>query len=200
MEVQKLGMITIDDFFSKYYSLKKRYEARKRKMCIICNKGPLDFSTKHRKLSATCVANPICTANMSIQLPMFKPYADVYNSVKEKYEDALSSIIQRKFDLLFKYTSDRNIERVREEYVTNKHVLEQTEILYHKTQMLHDTELSKLYQDRQEMINVIKKNGDPKTVEEDLNDVLNKIHQLEYIKVAKDYSLYTPYSKLMMVE
>ena len=66
--------------------------------------------------------------------------------------------------------------------------------------MLHDKELHQLYNDRQEMINLIKKGGDPKTVEEDLNHVLNKIHKLEYVKVAKDYSLYTPYDKLMLVE
>ena len=200
MEVQKIGRITIDDFFSKYYSLKKKYEARKTKLCPICSKGPLQFEIKNRRMSATCISNPKCTANMSNQLSMFQPYSEVYHSVKEKYEDALSTIIQRKFDLLFKYTSDKNIERVREEYLTNKHLFEQTEILYHKTQMLHDKELHQLYNDRQEMINLIKKGGDPKTVEEDLNHVLNKIHKLEYVKVAKDYSLYTPYDKLMLVE
>jgi len=200
MEVQKLGMITINDFFSTFYSLKKRYEAKKKKTCPICNKGPVQFSTKDRKLTSVCVANPKCTANMSIPLPMFLPYADVYDSVKEKYKDSLSTIMSRKFDLLFKYSSDKNIERIREEYLKNKHFFEQTEILYHKTQMEHDKELAELYSNRNEMINVIKKGGDPKTVEEDLNVTLNQIHHLEYIKVAKEYSLYTPYSKLMLVD
>jgi ribosomal protein S27AE len=199
MEVQKLGMITIDDFFSKYYSLKKKYEARKKKSCPICNKGPVQFSTKDRKLTSVC-ATPQCSANMSIQLQMYLPYATVYELVKEKYHDSLSSIIERKFDLLFKYSSDKNIERIREEYMTHKNVFEKTEILYHKTQMVHDKELAELYMNRQEMVNVIKQGGNPKTVEEDLNSVLNKIHKLEYTKVANEYSLYTPYSKLMLVE
>jgi hypothetical protein len=137
---------------------------------------------------------------MSIQLQMYLPYATVYELVKEKYHDSLSSIIERKFDLLFKYSSDKNIERIREEYMTHKNVFEKTEILYHKTQMVHDKELAELYMNRQEMVNVIKQGGNPKTVEEDLNSVLNKIHKLEYTKVANDYSLYTPYSKLMLVE
>jgi len=200
MEVQKLGMITIDDFFSKYYSLKNKYESRKKKTCPICNKGPIQFETKQRKLTSVCVSNPKCTANMSIQLPTYLPYADVYDSVKEKYDETLSTIIQRKFDLLFKYSSDKNIEKIREEYIKNKHVFEQTEILYHKTQMIYDKKLQGLYHDRQEMVNVIKSGGNPKTIEEDLNVVLNQIHQLEYTKIAKEYSLYTPYSKLMLVE
>ena len=200
MEVQKIGRITIDDFFSKYYSLKKKYDTRKKKICPICNKGPLQFEIKNRNMKVTCISNPTCIANMSNQLFMFQPYSDVYNSVKEKYEESLATIIQRKFDLLFKYTSDKNIERVREEYLTHKHLFEQTEMLYHKTQMMHDKELHELYHDRQEMINVIKKKGDPKTVEEDLNDVLNKIHKLEYTKIANEYSLYTPYDKLILVE
>jgi len=199
MEVQKLGMMTIDDFFSRYYSLKKRYEGRKKKTCPVCNKGPLQFGTKDRTLTSLCTT-PKCEATMSIPLPMYVPYAQVYDSVKEKYQDSLSAIIERKFDLLFKYSSDKNIERIRNEYVKHKQVFEQTEILYHKTQMVHDKELSDLYAHRQEMVNVIKKKGDPKTVEEDLNVVLNQIHKLEYNKVANEYSLYTPYSKLMLVE
>jgi hypothetical protein len=200
MEVQKLGMITIDDFFSKYYSLKKKYEARKKKTCPICNTGPVLFDTKNRKLQAICVENPKCTANMSIQLQMYLPYSDVYDSVKEKYQESLSAIIQRKFDLLFKYSTDKNIERIREEYVKNKNIFEQTDILYHKTQMLHDKKLLDLYHQRQEMVNVIKTGGDPKTVEEDLNVILNQIHKLEYTKIANEYTLYTPYSKLMVME
>jgi|LauGreDrversion4_2_1035121.scaffolds.fasta_scaffold01757_8 hypothetical protein len=200
MEVQKLGMITIDDFFSTYYSLKKKYDVRKKKSCPVCNKGPLQFSNKERRLSAVCVNNPKCSANMSFPLQRYLPYATVYESVKEKYQDSLSTIIERKFDLLFKYSSDKNIERIREEYLQHKNIFEKTEILYHKTQMVHDKELAQLYANRQEMVNVIKTGGDPKTVEEDLNVTLNAIHQLEYEKVANDYSLYTPYSKLMVVE
>jgi hypothetical protein len=200
MEVQKLGPITIDDFFSKYYSLKNKYTARKKKVCPICNKGPVQFETKNRTLTSTCVANPKCTANMSIKLSMYLPYSEVYESVKETYQDSLSSIIERKFDLLFKYSSDKNIERIREEYIKNKQIFEQTEILYHKTQMLHDKDLTDLYDRKAEMIHVIKNKGNPKTVEEDLNVVLNQIHKLEYTKIANEYSLYTPYSKLLLVE
>ena len=200
MEVKKLGLITIDDFFSKYYSLKKKYDARKKKSCPICNKGLVQFDTKQRKLTSVCVANPKCTANMSIQLSTYMPYSDLYDSVKEKYEETLSTIIQRKFDLLFKYSSDKNIERVREEYLKHKHIFEQTEILYHKTQMVHDKKLNDLYENRHEMVNAIKQGSDPKTVQEDLNETLNQIHKLEYNKVAGEYILYTPYSKLMLVE
>ena len=66
MEVSKLGKITIDEPFLKYYSLKQKYESRKRQICPICSKGPLEFDIKERVLVSVCINNPLCSGNMNI--------------------------------------------------------------------------------------------------------------------------------------
>ena len=199
MEVLKLGKITIDEPFLKYYSLKQKYESRKRQICPICSKGPLEFDIKERTLQSTCV-NPLCTANMSIQIPSFYTYDQLLTEVQENYEASQEDIVRRKFDLLFKYTQDTNIQAVRDTYLKHKAKHDSIQVGYHKTKMVHDQELEELYSQRKTFLEALKNpSSDLKSIQTDLNDVLNRIHTLEYHVVGKIHVPYSPFLNMVPV-
>lgn len=199
MEVLKLGKITIDEPFLKYYSLKQKYESRKRQICPICSKGPLEFDIKERTLRSTCV-NPLCTANMSIQIPSFYTYDQLLTEAQENYEASQEDIVRRKFDLLFKYTQDTNIQAVRDTYLKHKAKHDSIQVGYHKTKMVHDQELEELYSQRKTFLEALKNpSSDLKSIQTDLNDVLNRIHTLEYHVVGKIHVPYSPFLNMVPV-
>jgi ribosomal 50S subunit-associated protein YjgA (DUF615 family) len=199
MEVSKLGKITIDEPFLKYYSLKQKYESRKRQICPICSKGPLEFDIKERTLLSTCV-NPLCTANMNIQIPSFYTYDQLLTEAQENYEQSQQEIVRRKFDLLFKYTQDTNIQAVRDSYLKHKSKHDAVQVGYHKMKMVHDQELGELYSQRKIFLDALKNpSADLKSIQTDLNAVLNRIHTLEYHVVGRAHVPYSPFINVVPV-
>jgi ribosomal 50S subunit-associated protein YjgA (DUF615 family) len=199
MEVLKLGKITIDEPFLKYYSLKQKYESRKRQICPICSKGPLTFDIKERSLVSVCV-NPLCTGNMNIQIPSFYTYDQLLTEAQEKYEQSQEDIVRRKFDLLFKYTQDTNIQTVRDTYLKYKSNHDSVQVGYHKTKMIHDQELEDLYHQRKTFLEALKNpSSDIKSIQTDLNSVLNRIHTLEYHVIGKIHVPYSPFLNMVPI-
>jgi hypothetical protein len=200
MEVSKLGKITIDEPFLKYYSLKQKYETRKRQICPVCSKGPLQFDIKERTLVSVCVNNPLCSGNMNIQVPSFYTYDQLLTDAQEKYEQSQEDIVRRKFDLLFKYTQDTNIQAVRDTYLKHKAKHDAIQVGYHKMKMVHDQELDELYGQRKTFLEALKNPAsDLKSIQTDLNSVLNRIHTLEYHVVGKIHVPYSPFLNMVPV-
>lgn len=200
MEVTKLGKITIDEPFLKYYSLKQKYESRKNPICPICNKGPLDFSLQNRTLSSTCVKNTLCRGNMSISIPSFYTYKELLQESQDHYDKAHEDVVRKKYDLLFKYSQDMNIQSIRENYLKHKGKNDAILVGYHKTKMVHEQELQGLYEQKQVFLTALKKpDSDVKTIQEDLNDVLNRIHKLEYHVIGREHVQYTPFINMVPV-
>lgn len=200
MEVTKLGKITIDEPFLKYYSLKQKYESRKNPICPICNKGPVDFSLKDRTLSSTCVKNTLCRANMTVGIPSFYTYKDLIHAAQENYDKAHQDIVRKKYDLLFKYSQDTNIQEIRETYLKHKGKNDAIMVGYHKTKMVHEQELHDLNEQKQVLLKALKlPESDMKHIQTDLNDVLNRIHQLEYHVIGREHVQYTPFINMVPV-
>jgi len=200
MEVTKLGKITIDEPFLKYYALKQKYESRTRQICPICSKGPLQFDIKERTLVSVCVKNSLCTGNMNIQIPTFYTYDQLLMDAQENYEKSQEDIVRRKFDLLFKYTQDTNIQAVRDTYLKHKSKHDSVQIGYHKMKMVHDQELEELYSQRKTFLDALKNPAsDMKSVQTDFNSVLNRIHTLEYHVVGRAHVPYSPFLNMVPV-
>jgi hypothetical protein len=200
MEVIKLGKITIDEPFLKYYSLKQKYEARKNPVCPICNKGPLDFSVRNRTLLSTCLKNTLCRGNMSIPIPSFYTLDDLIQASQEKYNVVHEEVIRKKYDLLFKYSQDMNIQAIRDAYLKQKSKRDAIEVGFHKTRMLHHQELDDLYEQKQVLLTALKQpDMDLKHIQVDLNEVLNRIHKLEYHITGRVHVPYTPFTNMVPV-
>jgi hypothetical protein len=200
MEVTKLGRITIDEPFLKYYSLKQKYEARKNPICPICNKGPLNFSVQDRTLMAVCVKNTLCRGNMEVRIPSFYTYKDLIQDSQERYDQAYEEIVRRKYDLLFKYSQDTNIQSVREMYLTHKKKNDAIMVKYHKNRMVHTQELQDLYDQKNTLLTALRRpDSDLRPIQTDLNDVLNRIHKLEYHVIGRVHVPYTPFINMVPV-
>ena len=200
MEVSKLGKITIDEPFLKYYSLKQKYESRKRQLCPICSKGPLQFDVRDRTLLSVCT-NTLCTGNMSITIPSFYTYDQLLTDTQEKFDQAQEDIVRKKFDLLFKYSQDTNIQTVRDAYLKHKSKQDALQVGYHKMNMVHDAELHDLYTQKQTFLEALKNPSvNLKSIQTDLNDVLNRIHTLEYHVVGRVHVPYTPFLNLVPIQ
>lgn len=200
MEVTKVGKITIDEPFLKYYSLKQKYEARKKPICPICNKGPLDFSIKNRTLLSTCVKNTLCRGNMSVPIPSFYTYRELLHDAQLNYDKAHEDVVRKKYDVLFRYSQDMNIQSIRETFLTEKRRNEAITVGYHKTKMVHHQSLYELYEEKQSLLNALKQpHNDLQHIQTDLNDVLNRIHKLEYHVIGRVHVPYSPFINMVPV-
>lgn len=200
MEVTKLGKITIDEPFLKYYSLKQKYESRKNPICPICNKGPVDFLLKDRVLSSTCVNNTLCRANMSVGIPSFYTYKELIHDAQDNYDRAHQDIVRKKYDLLFKYSQDTNIQELRDTYLKHKGKNDAIMVGYHKTKMVHEHELHELNEQKHTLLTALKHpDSDVKNIQTDLNEILNRIHKLEYHIIGREHVQYTPFINMVPV-
>ena len=155
MEVVKLGKITIDEPFLKYYALKQKYESRKTSKCPICGRGPLEFSIRNRVLTSVCVNNPKCTGNLEVPIPSFYTYDKLIEDVQARFDLSQDAILRKKYDLLFHYSKDTNIQSVRENYLRDKQKKESVHMAYHKTKMVHEHDLQDLYIQKEEFLDAL---------------------------------------------
>jgi hypothetical protein len=98
---------------------------------------------------------------------------------KEKYENSIDAILRAKFDILFDYNSSTsNLEKLRDAYLKEKNEYDELYMQWQQTDPNH----SQLKVDRDKLIAVIKqeKKGDNRKIYEQLNEVLNQLHKIEY--------------------
>ena len=187
MNVEKLKLIEIDSPIKKYYLLK----GKKSKLCSVCKKSQLTFTEKNRTLTITC-ATPQCKGNMKIPIDTYYTYDTLYENNHQDYVDSVHKVIQKKYDILFKYTSDKDILELRTDYLHSKKNYDAMNQNYYEKDNVKTETLKKLYAERNELIS-------KKIKAEELNHVLNIIHTHEYKKLGNTYEVYTPFSDLIQI-
>ena len=192
MKVEKIklntsdSLILIDSPFKSYYKLKNK----KSNLCSLCKKGHLTFSEKNRVLKITC-DTPQCKNNIEFPTDTYYSYDTLYESNHKNYVNSVNDVVQKKYDILFKYTSDQDISELRTSYLKNKQNYDDMNQHYYLTDKLRTEKLKELYEHRDELMK--KMNAD------EMNDVLNEIHKYEYKEVEKKVELYTPFGELYNV-
>ncbi len=194
MKVEKISLDTrdtllvIDDPIKQYYRLKLKSKSK----CPACKKGKLSFAEKNRFLIMAC-DTASCKNNMKIPIDTYYSYNKLYETNQEQYMNSVTNIIQKKYDILFKYTSDQDISDLRTSYLKNKETYDTMNQHYYETDTLRMEELKKLYTERDELLN-------QKIIPPELNDTLNQIHTHEYKQIGNAYELYTPFNELIQMK
>jgi len=192
MKVEKIklntsdSLILIDSPFKSYYKLK----SKKSNLCPLCKKGRLTFSEKKRVLKITCDTHQ-CKNNLEFPTDTYYSYDTLYQSNHQHYVNSVKDIVQKKYDILFKYTSDQDISELRTNYLKNKQNYDDMNQHYYINDKLRREKLDDLYEHRNELMKKI--NAD------ELNDVLNEIHKYEYKEIEKKFEIYTPFSELFNI-
>ena len=156
MKVEKIilntsdSLMTIDSPFKSYYKLK----SKKSNLCPLCKKGHLMFSEKNRVLKITCDTSN-CKNNIEFPIDTYYSYDTLYESNHQQYMNSVHEVIQKKYDILFKYTSDQDISELRTSYLKNKDNYDAMHQHYYKTDMAHRETLHELYQHRDELMKKI---------------------------------------------
>lgn len=193
MEVVSKHYIVIESPIEKYYLWKKKYSGKK---CPTCGQGKLHFFEENRSLNIKC-DTPSCEKNMSIPFQSYVTYDVAYDMSKQQYMDSVHRALKRKFDYLFNYTTDKDIHEIKTAYVTAKEEMDELTTQYHTRELARLEELTELKQNakerRIELKNALLFEDDIKSIQEDTNDILNKIHQLEYMKIGNENRLYSPF-------
>jgi len=187
MNVEKLKPIEIESPIKKYYFLKNK----KSKLCPICKKNQLIFTEKNRFLMITC-NTPNCKSNVKIPTDTYYTHDTLYETNYQNYTDSVHKVIQKKYDILFKYTSDKDILELRTDYLQYKKNYDEINQNYYEKDNLKMEKLKKLYMERDELIS-------KKIKADELNHILNNIHTHEYKKIGNTYELYTPFCELTQI-
>lgn len=182
MNIEKKDMITIPtNTYSDYYRIKHKYEENGK--CPNCKKTGMEFKVVERVLSATC-KNASCKSNMRILEDTYITYDEHMQQRKQSYEKSVDAILRAKFDRLFEYHSTSNIEQLRNHYLQQKEQYDEMYIEWAKSDPNHP----QLKKDRDELIAKIKTTDNP-VIHQQLNEVLNELHKIEYTTI---YNVTTP--------
>jgi hypothetical protein len=201
MKVEKIklntsdSLMSIDSPFKSYYKLKSNIVAplkkgKKSNLCPLCKKGHVTFSEKNRVLKIMCDTRQ-CKNNIEFPIDTYYSYDTLYESNHQHYMNSVNEIVQKKYDILFKYTSDHDISELRTSYLKNKQNYDDMNQHYYVNDKLRTEKLNELYQHRDELMK--KMNAD------EMNDVLNEIHVNEYKQIGNKFEFYTPFSELFNV-
>jgi hypothetical protein len=186
MKVEKIKPIHIKCPMQTYYKLKGKTQKR----CPVCKSGQLQFTEQNRLLQMTC-SKTDCTNHMVIPIDTYSTYSTLYDTNKQQYVESVKQIIQKKYDILFKYTSEHDISELRTNYLKHKENYDVMNQHYYETEHQHFEKLKELYELRDEFSKKI--NPD------ELNSILNEIHLQEYKKVGNAFEYYTPFSELILL-
>jgi len=193
MEVVAKQYIVIESPIEKYYLWKKKYSGKK---CPTCGQGKLHFFEENRRLNIKC-DTPLCEKNMSIPFQSYITYDVAYDISKQQYIDSVRKVLKRKFDYLFNYTTDKDIHEIKTAYVGSKEQFDDLTTQYHTrelSRMEELTELKKSAKERRDELKIaLREHQDIQDIQEDTNDILNKIHQFEYMKLGNENILYSPF-------
>jgi hypothetical protein len=162
MFVSKKGMITIQPFsaMNEFYKAKQYYDTKKHK-CMNCKKADtITITVENRRMTCKC-SN--CPLNISFFSGKYITYDALYELRKMHYMEAIEKDVDH-----IQYKIDY-------EELTTSHTekLEQNKTL-----------LQKYNNDKDEFIKVLRETKEVNN--DELNDILNKIHALTYIKMGKE--------------
>lgn len=188
MNLEKEDMITIPTYtYSDYYRIKQKYEEDGK--CPNCKKPGMVFKVVDRILSATCKTQS-CKSNMRILEDTYITYDEYARRSKQAYEKSVDTILRAKFDRLFDYHSASNLEQLRSHYLQQKEKYDQLYLEWGKSDPNHP----QLKKDRDELIEKIKTTDSP-VIHQQLNEVLNKLHKMEYTTIYNE-TIPTPFYEL----
>jgi len=177
MNVKKKGMIRIPPSYQVFFDL-QRY-----KKCPECRKGKLTFAEDNRTFHITCTT-PSCLNTMSIPIPIYYTFDELYEEKKKGYVASMNTILREKFDLLFEYKKSNTIEPIKQDFLKKRSEFQ--EIQQRHQERVESTEKAKseLIEKKSELIKKIKEQSPVKT--EELNEILNELHKLNYIKIGHE--------------
>lgn len=182
MNVVKKGMIRIPPSYQLFFDLQRH------KKCPECRKGKLSFEEDNRTFHITCTT-PSCPNTMSIPIPIFYTFDELYEEKKKGYVNSMNTILREKFDLLFEYKRSTSIEPIKQDFLKKRSEFQ--EIQKRHQERIESTEKAKgeLVEQKTELIQKIKEQKPVKT--EELNTILNELHKLNYLKIGHE-SIPTP--------
>ena len=182
MNVVKKGMIRIPPSYQLFFDLQQY------KKCPECRKGNLTFTEENRTFHVTCTT-PLCPNTMSMPIPIYYTFNELYEEKKKNYVASMNAILREKFDLLFEYKKTNTIEPIKQDFLKKR--TEFQDIQQRHQERIESTEKlkSELIEQKTEMIKKIKEQIPVKT--EELNNILNELHTLNYIKIGHE-SIPTP--------
>jgi hypothetical protein len=179
MNIEKEDMITIPTYtYSDYYRIKHKYEEEGK--CPNCKKAGMIFKVIDRILSATCKTSS-CKSNMRILEDTYITYDEHAQQCKQAYEASIDAVLRAKFDRLFDYHSTASLEKLRDRYLQQKERYAQLYLEWEKSDPNHP----QLKKDRDELIAKIKTTDSP-IIHQQLNEVLNELHKIEYTTVYNE--------------
>ncbi len=175
MNVVKKGMIRIPPSYQIFFDL-QRY-----KKCPECRKSKLSFTEENRTFHIT-YSTPSCPNTMSIPIPIYYTFDELYEEKKERYVASMNGILREKFDLLFEYKKTNTIEPIKQDFLKKRSEFQ--DIQHRHQARIESTEKAKaeLIEQKSEMIKKIKEQSPVKT--EELNNILIEINTLIYIIIG----------------
>lgn len=158
---KKKGRITIQRYsaMNKFYAAKKFYDTKKHK-CIQCKKlDTLTFEVNQRTMSCKC-SN--CSLAISFFSDKYMTYDELFELRKKHYVSALDRDLDTiQFKLDYNALFDSHTKKIEDhELALSKYIKDKDEII----KVLHEQEINK----------------------EELNDILNNIHKMTYIKMGSE--------------
>jgi len=180
MNVVKKDMVIIPPSINDYYRLKQYYQ--KKQICKNCKSSEIVFLEKNRILS--CVCTPNCKSNMRILIDSYVTYDENYNEIKQNYDDSVNIVLREKFDIIFKYKKAKDITKIAAHYTSAKKKFQEIQTTQIEKIEKRDALLKPYLDMRDEMIKGIKEHDRSNPIEEDLNETLNKIHEISYTTIG----------------
>ena len=111
MKVKCVGQMTLVDDVTRFFELKKVGQ------CPECNAG-IQFAMNKRTMTAKC--GPECINNIKVDVPRVITYDRKLANAKKDLEDATDAVLRAKFDFLFQYSSEKQIDGLKTDYIKAK--------------------------------------------------------------------------------
>jgi hypothetical protein len=112
MHFEKVGALRIPDPKETFYDLKNK-DAE----CAQCT-SKLTYSAKNSALRAAC--RKCKQTVMEVQFKRVRTYESALEEAKKRYEASTIQVLEAKFDHLFNYTAQADIEKEKAAYIRNK--------------------------------------------------------------------------------
>ena len=179
MLVEKKEKVTIPQHtYLEYYQLKSKYQQNKK--CPNCKNPDIVFNVSDRILSVVCPTAQ-CKSNMRILSDTYVTYQEQFSKYKQAYEESIDEVLRTKFDMLFEYRKTNKVDHLRTTYLQTKADYDTLCLKWSQTNPNHP----ELKKDRDELIQKMK-HTDEAIIRDQLNEVLNQIHSIEYKRVYNE--------------
>ena len=111
MKVKCVGQMTLVDDVTRFFELKKAGQ------CPECNAG-IQFISGKRTLESKCA--PDCPNNIKVEVPRVITYDRKLANAKVDLEKATDAVLRAKFDYLFQYSTEKQIDGLKTDYIKAK--------------------------------------------------------------------------------